>query len=450
MHQDRLVFKKKLAITLASAVALFFLIIFILIFSMYMNSLRQQEELKVTDKFMQFKSEVEQLIYGNKTLVQGYEAYLTSNPNLDEASAYVYLDNLLSKNQNYIRNIGVCKDTTIIWNYPRETNAAAIGVDLAKIEAQKDLVLKVKNEQISVLQGPVNLVQGGTGFIIRLPIVREDTGYWGQISIVLKGDKILEEISGYAQALDLDVALYNTQNQSEPFLKSNETSQSEPLYFEMDPGFINWKVAVTPKDGWADNRLIFACAVLCSIFFSVFAGISIYKGIRTNYQLRLMSIHDSLTGLYNRHFLNEYQELVFTAAQRHDHHIGLMSMDLNCFKKINDTFGHSVGDQVLVETARLLKKITRSDEVVFRLGGDEFLMIMPEIENRQELEQVRERLLESFEAEFFLEPILEKITLSVGVALYPEDGENLDALLQVADEQMYRHKKNQKMEEDCD
>jgi diguanylate cyclase (GGDEF)-like protein len=125
-------------------------------------------------------------------------------------------------------------------------------------------------------------------------------------------------------------------------------------------------------------------------------------------------------------------------------------MDLNCFKKINDTFGHSVGDQVLVETARLLKKITRSDEVVFRLGGDEFLMIMPEIENRQELEQVRERLLESFEAEFFLEPILEKITLSVGVALYPEDGENLDALLQVADEQMYRHKKNQKMEEDCD
>lgn len=450
MYQDRLVFKKKLAIAISSAVSIFLLTIFLLILSMYMNSVKQQEALKITDKFMQFKSEVEELINSNKTLVQGYEAYLVSNPNLDEAASSVYLNNLLSKNQNYIRNIGVSEDTTIIWNYPRETNAAAIGVDLSKIEAQKDLVLKVKNELKPVLQGPVNLIQGGTGFIIRLPIVRDDTGYWGQISIVLKGDKILEEIDGYAKNLGLNVAIYNDQNVVEPFYGTLEIAKSDPLMFDLDPDFMNWRVAVAPEKGWADDRGIMICAILAVIVFSVFAGIMVYKGIRANYQLRVMSIHDSLTGLFNRHFLNEYQELVLTAAKRHGHRLGIMSMDLNCFKKINDTHGHNVGDLVLVETARLLREITRSNEAVFRLGGDEFLIIMPEISDRSELDQARERLMTRFKADFLLEHFSETMTLSVGCAIYPEDGDDLDALLQVADVHMYRHKKDQKMEKDCD
>jgi diguanylate cyclase (GGDEF)-like protein len=177
------------------------------------------------------------------------------------------------------------------------------------------------------------------------------------------------------------------------------------------------------------------------------AGLLTYRGIKTNYQLRMMSSHDSLTGLFNRHYLNEYQTMVLAMAKRNNRQVGIMSMDLNHFKNINDTYGHNVGDLVLVETARVLKHSTRTNEAAFRLGGDEFLIIMPDIEDRTVLQQARERLANSFENEFQLVDYPIKIAVSIGTALFPEDGDDIDILLQIADEEMYADKKEQKMKQ---
>ncbi|MBC3887497.1 diguanylate cyclase [Acetobacterium paludosum] len=447
MDQNKSLFKKKLALFISIAVSFFLLTVFLLIIGMFLNNIKQQETLKTTDNFMDFKSQVEQLIFTNKTLVQGFEAYIQVNPGLDEEQAYTYLNNLLSQNENQIRNIGVCQDTTIIWNYPKEGNTAAIGVDLSKSESQKDLVLKVKNELVPIVQGPVDLIQGGTGFIIRLPIVRKDTGYWGQISIVLKGDKIIEDINAYAEDAGLNVAIFNDQNKTVPFYGSMSAVGESPLTFDIDPTFVDWKVAVSPRDGWENNQFIFWSAILLSVLIAAGAGLLTHRAVKTNDQLRILSSHDSLTGLFNRHYLNEYQTMVLAAAKRNNRQVGFISMDLNHFKKINDTYGHNVGDLVLVETARVLIESTRIEEAVFRLGGDEFLIIMPDIEDRTVLQHARERLSNSFENEFHLANYPVKIAVSIGTALFPEDGDNIDALLQIADEQMYTDKKEQKMEQ---
>lgn len=444
MDQNKIVFKKKLALFISLAIALFLLTIFWLIIGMYMNNMKQQEMLKTTDKFINFKSQVEHLIYTNKTLVQGFEAYILMNPGLDEEKAYMYLNNLLSKNENQIRNIGVCQDTTIIWNYPKEGNTAAIGVDLSKIESQKELVLKVKNELVPVLQGPVELVQGGTGFIIRIPIIRKESGYWGQISIVLKGDKIIEDINAYVDEAGLNVTIFNSQNQTVPFYGSMSTVGESPLTFDIDPDFIDWKVAVSPKDGWENNQLIFWSAIFLAFLIAAGAGLLTFRALKTNYQLRIMSSYDSLTGLFNRHYLNEYQSMVLGTAKRNNRQVGFMSMDLNHFKNINDTYGHNVGDLVLIETARVLKQSTRTNEAAFRLGGDEFLIIMPDIENRDVLQHARERLANSFKNEFHLADYPVKIAVSIGTALFSEDGDDIDALLQIADEEMYADKRSRK------
>lgn len=437
-------FENKFAMIIAIAVALFFLTLFLLIIGMMMKNLKQQEILKTSDQYMNFKSQVEQLIYRNKTLVQGFEAYIIVHPVLDEAESYQYLENLLSKNENQIRNIGLAEDTTIVWNYPRETNAAAIGVDLAQLEAQKEMVLKVKNEWVSILQGPVDLVQGGTGFIVRQPIIKKDNGYWGQISIVLKGDEIIEEIQTYADKADLNVTIFNVQNRVVPFYGSTETVGENPLSFVLDPGFINWRVAVSPKDGWKNNQLLLGIAIFMAFLIAIGAGFLTYRAIKANDQLRVMSSHDSLTGLFNRHFLNEYQAMVLSAAKRNNRQVGFISMDINYFKKINDTYGHNMGDLVLSETARVLKAFTRTDEAVFRLGGDEFLIIMPDIDDRIVMQQAWQRLSNSFDSQFELADFPEKISVSIGTAVFPEDGDNVDALLQIADEQMYQNKKEQK------
>ena len=444
MDQNKSLFKKKLAISISIVVSLFLLTVFLLIIGMFMNNMKQQEMLKTTDKFINFKSQVERLIFTNKTLVQGFEAYILVNPGLDEEEAYIFLDNLLSKNENQIRNIGVCQDTTIIWNYPKEGNTAAIGVDLAKVDSQKELVLKVKNELVPILQGPVDLVQGGTGFIIRLPIVRKDTRYWGQISIVLKGDKIMEAISGYAEDAGLNVAIFNDQNKTVPFFGSMSAVGKSPLTFAIDPDFVDWKVVVSPKEGCENNQFIFGCATFLAVIIAAGAGLLTFRALKTNYQLRIMSSHDSLTGLYNRHYLNEYQTMVLASAKRNNRQVGFMSMDLNHFKNINDTYGHNVGDLVLAETARVLIESTRIGEAVFRLGGDEFLIIMPDIKDRTALQDARERLANSFKTEFHLADYPAKIAVSIGTAIFPEDGNNIDALLQIADEEMYADKKEQK------
>ena len=448
MDQNKSVFKKKLALLISIAVSLFLLTVFLLIIGMFMNNIKQQEILKTTDKFMNFESQVERLIYTNKTLTQGFEAYILVKPSLDEEGAYTYLDYLLSKNVNQIRNIGVLQDTTIIWNYPKETNAAAIGVDLSKIESQKDLVLKVKNQLTTVLQGPVELVQGGTGFIIRLPIIRQDSGYWGQMSIVLKGDKIIEEINTYAENAGLNIAIFNSENETVPFYGSMNMVSESPLTFDIDPDFIDWKVAVSPKDGWENNQFIFGSSIFLAVLIAAGAGLLTFRAIKTNYKLLLMSKYDSLTGLFNRHYLIEYQSMVLAAAKRNNRYVGFMSMDLNHFKKINDTYGHNIGDLVLVETARVLKESTRTNEAAFRLGGDEFLMIMPDIEDRTVLQHTLERLANSFENEFHLADYPGKISVSIGTALFPDDGDDIDTLLQISDEQMYANKKEQKMKQE--
>lgn len=445
MDQNKGFLKRNLAIIISIMVSLFLLTVFLLIIIMFINNIKQQEMLKTTDKFINFKSQVEQLIYTNEALIQGYEAYILVNPDLNEDGAYMYLEKLLFENENRIRNIGVIQDTTIVWNYPREVNTTTIGVDLSNVESQKDMVLKVKNELSPILQGPVELVQGGTAFIIRMPIIRENTGYWGQISIVLEGSKIMEDINTYAESAGLNIAIFNDQNEITPFYGSMSAVGESALTFDIDPEFINWKVAVSPKDECENNQFVFWAIIFLVVLIAAGSGLLTYRAIKTNDQLRIMSSHDSLTGLFNRHYLNDYQSIVLNIAIRNNRHVGIMSMDLNHFKKVNDTYGHNVGDLVLAETARVLKQNTRTNEAAFRLGGDEFLIIMPDIEDKIVLQQARERLSKSFENEFHLVDYPEKIELSIGTALFPEDGDDIDALLQIADEQMYADKKEQKM-----
>lgn len=404
------------------------------------SSIRQRAVLEITDRYMVFENRVQRLVYSNVTLLQGYEAYIKLDPALDGEDSYRYMDMLLSASSDCIRNVGVLKDTTIIWNYPQESNAAAIGVDLSQVPEQQELVLKVKKKLTPVFQGPVDLVQGGSGFIVRLPIVMEGTGYWGQIAIVLKSDKLLEEIASYAKDSGLDIAIYNQSEPLTPFYSSIDSVEEPKLEFAVDPGFINWRIKVGSLNGWSDSLLPFTPLLAFSIFLCASAGFLVYKYIKSNNKILAMSTYDSLTGLFNRHFLNRYQALVFAAAKRKGHKLGLMLLDLDYFKKINDTYGHGVGDLVLVETARILKESARVNTAAFRLGGDEFLMIFPEIESAQSLMRAKELLYKRFKEEFYIPGYPIKILPSIGYAVFPEDGDDLDSLLHLADSLMYLEK----------
>lgn len=433
--------QKRNKAVLSVVAASFLFVVCVLFILMLQNGLQQKACLDITQRYRTFESKMERLIYNNTILLEGFQAYISGDPNMDTEEAYGYLDRLLADNLEYIRNIGVMEDTTMRWNYPRAGNEAIIGVNLATLEGQREWVLKVKKTGLPLLQGPIDLVQGDSGFSVRIPIFLDGV-YWGQTSIVLKTIKIMDAINRYASDVGITLAIYSD-GKEKPFVGPSEPFGSK-LVFHMDPSFINWQVHVRLSGGLWDNSPLLALMLVFSAILATLAGGFLYQHLSATRKILDMSTHDHLTGLFNRHFLGEYQTTVISEARREQRKAAILLIDLNHFKGINDSYGHEVGDMALVETARIFKRFTRAGETAFRLGGDEFLILIPKIENAQTLSGIRNRLEYFFQQEFEIPGYPIKIAFSMGMAVFPEDADDFDALLREADQRLYEDKADSK------
>ncbi|HEY6864197.1 MAG TPA: EAL domain-containing protein, partial [Burkholderiales bacterium] len=157
-------------------------------------------------------------------------------------------------------------------------------------------------------------------------------------------------------------------------------------------------------------------------------------------RIRHLANHDALTGLPNRSAFSELLNAAREAARRRSRSLAVMFVDLDRFKVINDTLGHEAGDEVLCEVARRLRHTLRASDVVARLGGDEFVVMIPELESSLQAETAARKVLGSM-----LPPMMAagrelSVTASIGICLYPQDGEDEQALMKNADAAMYRAK----------
>ena len=153
-----------------------------------------------------------------------------------------------------------------------------------------------------------------------------------------------------------------------------------------------------------------------------------------------MAITDSLTQLFNRGFFEKKFSQEFEAAQSDNHPLSLVIVDIDLFKKINDTYGHLAGDKILQDLGKILTSSVREEDLVFRFGGEEFIIILHE--EKEEAQKVAERIrqkVEDFSRKGNEGP--EKFTISLGVASYPEDAQNARELLIKADQALYQAKK---------
>ena len=161
-------------------------------------------------------------------------------------------------------------------------------------------------------------------------------------------------------------------------------------------------------------------------------------------QLKVMASHDGLTGLPNRNRFNEYLKQGLAQAMRYQKHMALMFMDLDGFKLINDTYGHQVGDLLLVEVAGRIKNSLREFDIVARVGGDEFIVLLSEVDNQQEVDDIKKRISDAIAPAFLLEGITCYVGVSIGCAIYPTDGITDNALITKADDEMYAVKNAKK------
>ncbi len=161
---------------------------------------------------------------------------------------------------------------------------------------------------------------------------------------------------------------------------------------------------------------------------------------RTEECIRQTALHDPLTGLPNRGWLFESARHLFGRARRAALCAGVLFLDLDRFKPINDNHGHETGDKILQEVARRLSACVREEDLVVRLGGDEFLVLLPEIGQPSAAEEVARHMLGYIRQPYWIDGVEFALSLSVGISIFPRDGADLDTLVNHADAAMYHAK----------
>lgn len=153
-----------------------------------------------------------------------------------------------------------------------------------------------------------------------------------------------------------------------------------------------------------------------------------------------MAFHDSLTQLPNRTLMEDRLKTAMAMAQRDGSHVGVLFFDLDHFKQINDTLGHEVGDKLLIEVAERVKKIIRPHDTLCRWGGDEFVLVTPKLKECENAKIIARKVREAMATSFHLDGHQLSISTSIGIACYPDDSEELQALLAFADKAMFHAK----------
>ncbi|MDP2108688.1 MAG: diguanylate cyclase, partial [Rhodocyclaceae bacterium] len=248
------------------------------------------------------------------------------------------------------------------------------------------------------------------------------------------------KITGYAENEVL--------GQTQEFLRSakHPTSFYEDIWAHVDREG-NWQGEVWSRrkngedfPGWASISLVRNRDGQISHYFSMFTDITERK--RAEERIHYLAYYDDLTGLPNRSLLNKLIDQALVEARRNRLHGAVLFIDLNRFKPINDSLGHDVGDRLLKQVAERLRDAVRAEDVVARMGGDEFVVGLFDITRREHAAVVAQKLLAALDPPFWVEEHELKAGASIGISIYPRDGFDTESLLRMADIAMYRAKQS--------
>jgi diguanylate cyclase (GGDEF)-like protein len=196
------------------------------------------------------------------------------------------------------------------------------------------------------------------------------------------------------------------------------------------------------------NRMLRSIAL--TVFGIDLATFVLCAAILIGYQRRVenqaefshhQAMHDALTGLANRMLFRDRTEQALRVAARSRQPVGIIALDLNGFKQVNDTLGHHSGDLLLQHVAARLTECVRETDTIARLGGDEFAVVLPNVSSVSDAEEVARRVLEAIRQTIDLDGAPVNVGASIGVAVFPEHGDDIEQLLQQADAAMYTAKR---------
>jgi len=375
--------KKITAFVIALVVFIFMSSFGILFTNAKIEVFEEAEMLEITWKHYELVDDINDYINQNISLIKGFSAYIQMNEEYHNDDVYTLLRILLSDRLDSVRNVTVFKDTTINWVYPLEGNEQAIGVDLSQNPEQAKDVMRVKNNLETLFVGPINLVQGGVGFIIRMPLLK-DNEFWGMVSVVLRAEYAFSFIEEHSNSNEISYFVTHHGDQKKIIYGDEKILHQSPLMFESSTTITNWDMYVVPKDGWTRYDkwsfvLYLLLLSLCGyISKRVYLWVLNYNRVlddKTELENKIYT--DSFTGISNRRYFDSRIIEEIAQSDRQIFQLSLIYFDLDKFKEINDTYGHAFGDVVLSAVAKEVETIIRAGDIFARWGGDEFIILLP-------------------------------------------------------------------------
>ena len=408
-----------------------------------------EERQLLSQRLALIRSQIEADVNTDIYLADSLATLVTFAPNSTFAQWELVATQLVKKGK-YIQSIGMAPNDVISFIYPLKGNERALGLDFRALPEQWNIIALARRTQQIVISNPVDLVQGGKGVIGRMPLYFDppfNDEYWGHCSIVIDIESLLKGAGVYDLPSNIRIAMraVDVNGKVGSVFLGSESVFHKPLVVERVQLISNsWLIALdidndvlqlNGSDIWQHNsvRIVgYLVAILVLLCF-----IATFKAYRVAHNIALQ---DVLTSLPNRRYaMLVLEQLVTTHAGGGT--FSIINIDLNKFKQINDTHGHGIGDAFLIEVSKRLRTALRASDVVARLSGDEFLIILPRVGTDDEIANVIDKLLlQVCKTPFYYQSLVLEISLSLGVAKFPVDADNIPDLLHIADQAMYEDK----------
>lgn len=414
--------------------------------------LERQRQISVRQALVQreladFQGRLAAEVWASVALARGLGVLVVQQEGITDAQ-FQSIARELRQGQDEIVHFSLAPGFVVSQVHPLEGNTSEIGRRLLDDPQRKEPVLRAIRLDAPVLAGPYARDDGVQVLAVRLPLWVVQDGVprlWGAVSVVLDYEQVLRR-AGIRQ-LDDDLSLsFVGRDAGGPggeLFRGERPARSAAAVRApvMLPGG-SWLMSAVPVDGWLADRGWLSPGLLARIALSVLVALATARILDDRRRIRRLAGRDELTDLPNRRWaLGQLGRLI----QRHRRGGGgfaLMSLDLDGFKPVNDTYGHAAGDFLLSEIGRRMSGAVRPGDVVARMGGDEFLVLVPTEPGTGDdwLRAVATRLQAAISRPVPIEGQWVVVGTSIGIARFPDDGDEAGTLLRKADAAMYRAK----------
>ena len=343
-----------------------------------------------------------------------------------------------------IQSIQIAPNGVVTEVYPEERNESS-KIDLINDSDRGEISRYARDNDTVIMQGPLELKQGGYGIAVRNPVYLENENgqksFWGFTIVILKVPEIFSES---VEALSNFGFKYSLQKCASPWddtyewVYGSKEELNDPVIYDFNVYGDKWRLEILPKSGFYNNRYLLYLFIGGGVIVLLLAGltaalISINEN-RKNF--KRLAVTDALTGIYNRHGFDEQVEQYM--RQNPQKHCVVAMLDIDDFKLVNDMYGHAAGDGALKKLAESMKQYFSKDVILGRNGGDEFSIFMPDC-TEMEVKPFLKKFTEETR-NFYCKGEAHTFTISLGFAEYPVLADDRSKLMRCADMALYEVK----------